>query len=115
MLDPTDQQHSHFSTLRALIRIEWQKKKKEKNNFGVYSKDGRLTVEPFDYRCPHRVTEWLRQSDDFIRSNFSTSPAVEPAHFAQVRTRRRARRSRTKNPTWQLCFCFLLLLGFVVL
>ncbi len=91
------------------------KKKEEKNNFGVYSKDGRLTVEPFDYRCPHRVTEWLRQSDDFIRSNFSTSPAVEPAHFAQVRTRRRARRSRTKNPTWQLCFCFLLLLGFVVL
>lgn len=29
------------------------------------------------------MVEWLHKSDEFILANFSSSPAVEPAHFSQ--------------------------------
>lgn len=48
-----------------------------------HSKDGLMKIKAFNYRFPHQVTEWLRMSDDFILSNFSTSPAVEPEHFVK--------------------------------
>lgn len=54
------------------------------NYYRVYnSKDGVFVIEPFNYRCPHYVSQLLHKSDDYIRDNFSTSPAVEPPHFSQ--------------------------------
>jgi len=42
-----------------------------------------IKIKAFSYQFPDRVSEWLMRSDDFIRRNFSTSPAVEPDHFAE--------------------------------
>ena len=36
-----------------------------------HSKDGVLKIEPFNYRCPSRIFDWLHMSDDFILQNFS--------------------------------------------
>ena len=48
-----------------------------------HSREGKFMIEPFEYRFPQRITEWLHKSDDYVRNNFSTSPAVEPSHFSQ--------------------------------
>jgi len=47
------------------------------------SKDGVFVIEPFTYRYPHHISQFLQKSDDYIRNNFSTSPAVEPPHFSK--------------------------------
>ncbi|XP_014666478.1 PREDICTED: protein N-terminal asparagine amidohydrolase-like, partial [Priapulus caudatus] len=45
-----------------------------------------LKVGPFTYDPMRGVDLWLSQGDDFIRQHLSTSPEVEPPHFAaQVR------------------------------
>ena len=41
-----------------------------------------IEIRPFNYRYPPEVVVWALQSDDFILQNFSTSPDVEPEHFA---------------------------------
>jgi len=48
-----------------------------------HSKEGVFIIEPFDYRYQHHTSQFLQKSDDYIRNNFSTSPAVEPPHFSQ--------------------------------
>lgn len=48
-----------------------------------HSQEGIFCIDPFDYRFPPRIAEWSQQSDDCVLNNFSTSPAVEPAHFAR--------------------------------
>lgn len=47
---------------------------------------GLLKIGPFTYDPMRGVDLWLSQGDDFIRQHLSTSPEVEPPHFAhQVR------------------------------
>lgn len=47
---------------------------------------GMLRIGPFNYDPLRGVDLWLSQSDEFILQHLSTSPEVEPPHFAmQVR------------------------------
>uniref|UniRef100_U5ESL8 Putative asparagine amidohydrolase n=1 Tax=Corethrella appendiculata TaxID=1370023 RepID=U5ESL8_9DIPT len=47
---------------------------------------GMLRIGPFNYDPLRGVDLWLEQSDEFILQHLSTSPEVEPPHFAmQVR------------------------------
>ncbi|XP_052567450.1 protein N-terminal asparagine amidohydrolase-like, partial [Culex pipiens pallens] len=47
---------------------------------------GMLRIGPFNYDPLRGVDLWLSQSDEFILQHLSTSPDVEPPHFAmQVR------------------------------
>uniref|UniRef100_A0A182TS13 Protein N-terminal asparagine amidohydrolase n=1 Tax=Anopheles melas TaxID=34690 RepID=A0A182TS13_9DIPT len=47
---------------------------------------GMLRIGPFNYDPLRGVDLWLAQSDEFILKHLSTSPEVEPPHFAmQVR------------------------------
>ncbi|CAG0915094.1 unnamed protein product [Notodromas monacha] len=47
---------------------------------------GLMRIGPFNYEPLRGVDLWLQQSDDFILQHLSTSPEVEPPHFAmQVR------------------------------
>lgn len=46
-----------------------------------------LRIGPFNYDPIRGVDLWLAQSDDFLLTHLSTSPEVEPPHFAnQVRS-----------------------------
>lgn len=48
-----------------------------------HSQEGIFKIKPFNYQYHSQMVDWLHKSDDFIRNNFSTSPAVEPDHFSQ--------------------------------
>lgn len=41
-----------------------------------------LRVGPFNYDPIRGVDLWLAQSDEFLLTHLSTSPEVEPPHFA---------------------------------
>ncbi|XP_076329213.1 protein N-terminal asparagine amidohydrolase-like isoform X4 [Tachypleus tridentatus] len=47
------------------------------------STSGFLVIGPFNYRPVPEIDFWLAQSDQFLQTNMSTSPSVEPPHFAQ--------------------------------
>ncbi|XP_043229566.1 protein N-terminal asparagine amidohydrolase-like [Amphibalanus amphitrite] len=48
---------------------------------------GLLRIGPFNYEPLRAVDLWLQQSDEVLLKHLSTSPEVEPPHFAmQVRT-----------------------------
>lgn len=50
------------------------------------SNSGLLRIGPFNYDPLRGVDLWLAQSDEFLLQHLSTSPEVEPPHFAmQVR------------------------------
>ncbi|XP_023230791.1 protein N-terminal asparagine amidohydrolase-like [Centruroides sculpturatus] len=47
---------------------------------------GVMRIGPFNYEPMRGINLWLSQSDDFLLQHLSTSPEVEPPHFAmQVR------------------------------
>lgn len=41
-----------------------------------------LRIGPFNYDPLRGVDLWLAQSDEFLLKHLSTSPEVEPPHFA---------------------------------
>lgn len=41
-----------------------------------------LRIGPFNYDPLRGVDLWLAQSDEFLLQHLSTSPEVEPPHFA---------------------------------
>lgn len=41
-----------------------------------------LRIGPFNYDPLRGVDLWLAQSDEFLLTHLSTSPEVEPPHFA---------------------------------
>lgn len=43
---------------------------------------GMLRIGPFNYDPLRGVDLWLSQSDEFLLKHLSTSPEVEPPHFA---------------------------------
>lgn len=62
-------------------------KKNEKQVLDIYDSGvGMLRIGPFNYDPIRGVDLWLAQSDEFLLTHLSTSPEVEPPHFAnQVR------------------------------
>lgn len=43
---------------------------------------GLLRIGPFNYDPLRSIDLWLAQSDEFLLRHLSTSPEVEPPHFA---------------------------------
>ena len=61
---------------------------------------GLLRIGPFNYEPLRGVDLWLQQNDEFLLKHLSTSPEVEPPHFAmQVSTGARLLRN-VRWTTW---------------